>query len=42
MVPAAHAAQGSVFSVDIPGTATRHATVVPKPFVDPKKDIPKS
>jgi aminomethyltransferase len=42
MVPAAHAAQGSVLSVDIPGAGVRRATVVPKPFVDPNKDIPKS
>ena len=42
MVPAAHAAQGTALSVDIPGAGIRRATVVPKPFVDPKKDIPKS
>ena len=42
MVPAAHAAQGTALSVDIPGAGIRRATVVPRPFVDPKKDIPKS
>ena len=42
MVPAAHAAQGTTLNVDIPGAGVRRATVVPKPFVDPTKDIPKS
>jgi glycine cleavage system aminomethyltransferase T len=42
MVPAAHAAQGSVLGVEIPGAGIRRATVVPRPFVDPNKDIPKS
>ena len=42
MVPAAHAAQGTALTVDIPGAGARRATVVPRPFVDPKKDIPKS
>jgi hypothetical protein len=31
-----------VVSVAIPAVGERKATVVPKPFVDPKKDIPKS
>ena len=42
MVPAAHAVQGGVLGVEIPGAGVRRATVVPRPFVDPKKDIPKS
>jgi aminomethyltransferase len=42
MVPPAHAAQGAVLSVDIPGAGIRQATVVARPFVDPKKHIPKS
>jgi glycine cleavage system aminomethyltransferase T len=42
MLPAAQAALGSVVSVAIPAVGERKATVVPKPFVDPKKDIPKS
>jgi aminomethyltransferase len=42
MVPAAHAAQGGVLGVEIPGAGVRRATVVPRPFVDPNKDIPKS
>lgn len=41
MVPTAHSAQGSALTVEIPGAGARRATVVPKPFVDPKKDIPK-
>jgi aminomethyltransferase len=42
MVPTAYAAVGTNFTVDVPGSGARRATVVPKPFVDPKKDIPKS
>jgi glycine cleavage system T protein len=42
MVPTAHASLGTTFSVEVPGAGARRATVVPKPFVDPKKDIPKS
>jgi aminomethyltransferase len=41
MVPIAHAAVGTKLQVEMPGGA-REATVVNKPFVDPKKDIPKS
>jgi glycine cleavage system T protein len=41
-VPAEHAALGSTLTVDVPGAGERQATVVPKPFIDPKKDIPKS
>ncbi|HEX9755708.1 MAG TPA: glycine cleavage T C-terminal barrel domain-containing protein [Gemmatimonadales bacterium] len=42
MVPIEHTALGTTFQVDVPGVGERQATVVPKPFVDPKKDIPKS
>ncbi len=42
MVPSEHAALGGKLVVDIPDVGQRQATVVPKPFIDPKKDIPKS
>ena len=42
MMPAACTAPGTILTVTIPGTGTRKATVVPRPFIDPKKDIPKS
>jgi glycine cleavage system aminomethyltransferase T len=42
MVPVAHAATGTVLQVDMPGHDPRNATVVTMPFIDPKKDIPKS
>lgn len=42
MVPTAHAALGSTLRVDAPGFGPRKATVVKKPFVDPKKEIPKT
>jgi aminomethyltransferase len=42
MVPIAHAALGTVLTVTIPGIGARKATVVPRPFIDPKKEIPKS
>jgi aminomethyltransferase len=41
MVPVAHAALGTEFEVETPGGAAR-AVVVPMPFVDPGKTIPKS
>lgn len=41
MVPVAHAAPGTRLSVTIPEVGDREATVVPVPFVDPKKEIPK-
>ncbi|MBI3916986.1 MAG: glycine cleavage system protein T [Betaproteobacteria bacterium] len=41
MLPIEHAQLGTALSVGIPDVETRRATVVPKPFVDPKKDIPK-
>jgi aminomethyltransferase len=42
MLPAAYTANGTRISVTIPDADVRQATVVPKPFVDPSKDIPKS
>jgi aminomethyltransferase len=42
MVPVEHAAMGGKLTVDVAGVGPRQATVVAKPFVDPKKDIPKS
>jgi glycine cleavage system aminomethyltransferase T len=33
---------GTRFTIGMPGAGDREATVVPFPFVDPKKDIPKS
>jgi aminomethyltransferase len=42
MVPVAHAALGTALTVAIPVAGERRATVVPKPFVDPRKEIPKS
>ncbi|MGA3072724.1 MAG: glycine cleavage T C-terminal barrel domain-containing protein [Bryobacteraceae bacterium] len=41
MVPVAYAALGTEFEVETPGGAAR-AVVVPMPFVDPGKTIPKS
>ncbi|HMC82191.1 MAG TPA: glycine cleavage T C-terminal barrel domain-containing protein [Candidatus Polarisedimenticolia bacterium] len=41
-VPVKHASQGTRLTVTVPGAGDRPATVVPRPFVDPKKDIPKS
>jgi aminomethyltransferase len=42
MLPVEHTELGTKVTVAVPGTKGRSATVVPKPFVDPKKDIPKS
>jgi aminomethyltransferase len=42
MVPIEHARNGKTLQVEVPGVGQRDATVVPKPFVDPKKDIPKT
>jgi len=41
MVPVAHAALGGSLEVEIPGEGSRRATVVPRPFLDPGKEIPK-
>ncbi|MBI3982009.1 MAG: glycine cleavage system protein T [Gemmatimonadetes bacterium] len=42
MVPVPNAAAGTKLSVSIPGAGERSATVVPMPFVDPTKEIPKA
>ncbi len=42
LVPAEHAADGTRLAVDVPDAGERQATVVPKPFVDPEKAIPKA
>lgn len=42
MLPVEHAELGTQLAVVVPGSGERPATVVPKPFVDPKKEIPKS
>ena len=42
MMPIAYSNLGIPLTVTIPGVGTRKAKVVPRPFVDPKKDIPKS
>ena len=42
MVPVTHAAPGTRLVVAIPDAGERPATVVPKPFIDPSKSIPKS
>jgi glycine cleavage system T protein len=41
-VPAEHGANGGQLVVSVPEKGDRQATIVPKPFIDPKKDIPKS
>src|SRR5262249_42893930 len=41
MLPVTHAKRSATLTLDIPGIGERHATVVPKPFVDPEKAIPK-
>ncbi|HEV8356886.1 MAG TPA: glycine cleavage T C-terminal barrel domain-containing protein [Gemmatimonadales bacterium] len=42
MVPTSHTADGTALLVEVPGLGERRATVVPKPFHDPKKEIPKT
>lgn len=42
MLPIEQTALGTTMTVDVPGAGERQATVVPKPFVDPKKEIPKA
>ncbi len=42
MVPLAKSELGTRFTVRIPRDGDRQATVVPKPFIDPGKEIPKS
>jgi aminomethyltransferase len=41
MVPIAHAAPGTALRLAVPGAGERQARVVPMPFVDPTKAIPK-
>jgi len=42
MLPIEHAELGTELVVAIPESGGRQARVVPKPFIDPKKEIPKS
>ncbi|HEV8600875.1 MAG TPA: glycine cleavage T C-terminal barrel domain-containing protein [Gemmatimonadales bacterium] len=42
MLPIAQAALGSEVQIELPAGESRSAKVVKKPFVDPKKEIPKS
>lgn len=42
MLPLAASEIGTSVTVEIPEIGERKATVVPKPFIDPEKDIPKS
>jgi aminomethyltransferase len=42
MLPTSHTSIGSRVDVDVPNAGRRQATVVQKPFVDPKKEIPKA
>jgi aminomethyltransferase len=42
MLPLAYSALGTPLTVTLPGVGTRKARVVPRPFVDPGKEIPKS
>jgi aminomethyltransferase len=41
MLPAAKAVPGTPLQVNVPGVGARRATVVPRPFIDPRKEIPK-
>jgi aminomethyltransferase len=42
MLPVEHSELGTELSVAVPDSGERRATVVPRPFVDPDKDIPKN
>ena len=42
MLPVEHGALGTQLTIAVPGAGDRPATVVRKPFIDPKKEIPKS
>jgi aminomethyltransferase len=42
MLPIEHAELGAPLTVAVPGSGDREARVVRKPFLDPKKEIPKS
>jgi glycine cleavage system aminomethyltransferase T len=41
MVPASHASSGTRLEVEVADVGRRRAIVVPKPFLDPEKQIPK-
>ncbi len=41
MLPAAQAALQTILTINVPGAGERKATVVPMPFIDPNKNIPK-
>ena len=41
-VEVVHGAYFDTLTVSVPGVGDREATVVPKPFIDPRKEIPKS
>jgi aminomethyltransferase len=41
-VPIEHADLGHKLTVEVPDAGEREAIVVKKPFIDPKKEIPKS
>ncbi|MEE9217786.1 MAG: glycine cleavage T C-terminal barrel domain-containing protein, partial [Acidobacteriota bacterium] len=41
-VPVKHAEIGTKLTLSVPDIGERSATVVPKPFVDPTKEIPKA
>jgi aminomethyltransferase len=41
MVPVSLAKPGTTLTVAVPAGGDRSATVVPMPFIDPKKEIPK-
>jgi glycine cleavage system aminomethyltransferase T len=42
MLPVAQAAPGTALQVTVPGVGKRRAVVVARPFIDPKKEIPKA
>jgi len=42
LMPLAYSALGTSLTITIPGVGTRKAKVVPRPFVDPGKEIPKT
>lgn len=42
MLPVEHAALGTQLTIAVPEVGDRSATVARKPFIDPKKEIPKS
>jgi aminomethyltransferase len=42
MLPVAQSSLGTSLRVTIPEVGERRATVVPRPFIDPKKEIPKT